>query len=170
MRIARKKLVLLVVLSQLVGCATEEKKLTVRPVAPPTQQGNRQAVETALQLQGQPYTFGGESPAEGFDCSGLVYYVYGKQGLRLPRSTASLAQVLPAVPAEHRLPGDLLFFTIDAKPFSHVGIYIGADRFVHAPSSKTGRVMVSDLKQSYWQTHFTGVRRPVPSAGLSCNF
>lgn len=104
------------------------------------------AVAEALQLQGAPYVYGGESPSEGFDCSGLVYYVYYRQGLRLPRDTQSLARQLPAVAPEQRLPGDLLFFNTE-RPYSHVGIYIGGEQFVHAPSARTGRVMVSDLRQ-----------------------
>lgn len=119
-------------------------------------------------MQGQPYAYGGQSPQEGFDCSGLVVYVYNRQGLRLPRTSQSLAKKLPMVNPEHRLPGDLLFFNTD-KPFSHVGIYVGDDNFVHAPSSRTGRVMLSSLRQPYWRERFIGVRRPLFNLGLSFN-
>lgn len=153
-------------LSQLSGCATTEK---TPPMAQPAADGgNRIAVAEALQLQGRPYVFGGESPSQGFDCSGLVYYVYNRQGLHLPRDTQSLARQLPAVQPEQRQPGDLLFFNTD-RPFSHVGIYVGDEQFVHAPSARTGRVMVSDLRQPYWRERFIAVRRPPARYSLSLN-
>ncbi len=149
------------------GCASTDK--TPVNIMPPTSsQGNTQAVNDALQLQGQPYVYGGESPREGFDCSGLVVYVYNRQGLKLPRDTRSLAQQLPMVYPEQRQPGDLLFFNTSGKPFSHVGIYVGGDQFVHAPSVRTGRVMLSSLTQSYWRERFVAVRRPARQA-LSFN-
>ena len=164
-----KLLPLLLIAVQMSGCATNEKPaVSVSPsnLAP---SGNGKAVAEALQLQGHPYVPGGESPAEGFDCSGLVFYVYTKQGLKLPRDTWSLANQLPSVQLDRRQPGDLLFFSIDAKPNSHVGIYVGQDKFVHAPSSRTGRVMLSDLKQPYWRERFTAVRRPIAPGSLSFN-
>jgi hypothetical protein len=154
------------VLSQLSGCATKEKApLTVLPSS---EAGNRIAASEALKLQGAPYVYGGQSPSQGFDCSGLVYYVYNRQGVRLPRDTQSLARQLPAVQPEQRQPGDLLFFNTE-RPFSHVGIYIGDEQFVHAPSSRTGQVMVSDLRQPYWRERFIGVRRPVARYSVSLN-
>lgn len=155
-----------VLLSQLAGCASNEKApLTAVPTP---DGGNRIAVSDALQLQGKPYVYGGESPSQGFDCSGLVYYVYNRQGLRLPRDTQSLARQLPAVQPEQRQPGDLLFFNTE-RPFSHVGIYVGDEQFVHAPSARTGRVMVSDLRQPYWRERFIAVRRPQARYSLSLN-
>lgn len=151
----------------LAGCAIDEKTpLTIAP-ANPSAFGNSRAVNDALQLQGQPYAYGGESPGKGFDCSGLVYYVYNRQGLNLPRDTQSLARQLPEVPFEQRVPGDLLFFNTSGKAFSHVGIYVGDDQFVHAPSARTGRVMTSSLGQSYWRERFVAVRRPQSNRALS---
>lgn len=155
-----------VFISQLTGCASNEK--TPVTALPTAGGGNRIAASEALQLQGKPYVYGGESPSQGFDCSGLVYYVYNRQGVRLPRDTQSLARQLPAVQPEQRQPGDLLFFNTD-KPFSHVGIYVGDEHFVHAPSAHTGRVMVSDLRQPYWRERFIGVRRPQARYSLSLN-
>jgi cell wall-associated NlpC family hydrolase len=154
-----KSIALIFILAQLFGCATNEKTV-ITPAATDNAPGNRKVVNEALQLQGHPYVPGGESPAEGFDCSGLVYYVYNKHGLKLPRDTWSLANQLPSVQLDQRQPGDLVFFTINARPHSHVGIYVGEDKFVHAPSSHTGRVMMSDLKQPYWRERFSAVRRP----------
>jgi len=151
----------------LAGCATTEKP-PLSTSYPNQDKGNVTAVAEAMKLQGHPYVFGGKSPQEGFDCSGLVVYVFNRQGMKLPRSTKSLAQKLPEIPPEKRLPGDLLFFNT-AQPFSHVGIYVGDDNFVHAPSSKTGRVMVSSLRQPYWRERFIAVRRPLRSQPLSLN-
>ncbi len=148
-------LITLVVL--LSGCASTEKQPL--PSVKPAMPGNSRAANDALQLQGHPYVYGGMSPQEGFDCSGLVVYVYNRQGLKLPRTAQSLAQQLPGVNPEQRQPGDLLFFNTD-KPFSHVGIYVGNDNFVHAPSARTGRVMMSNLQQPYWRERFIAVRRP----------
>ena len=156
---------LLMTLALLSGCASTEKPPLTDKISEPA---NARAANDALQLQGQPYAYGGASPREGFDCSGLVVYVYNRQGLRLPRTAQSLAQRLPAVPPEQRQPGDLLFFHTD-KPFSHVGIYVGDDNFVHAPSSRTGRVMLSSLRQHYWRERFIGVRRPTQVQALSFN-
>lgn len=149
-------LALLILVLALSGCASTDKSpLTVEDPS----YGNN-AVADALQLQGYPYVYGGESPKEGFDCSGLVFYVYKRQGVKLPRTASSLAQQLPVVQLEQRQPGDLLFFHTH-KPYSHVGIYIGGNYFIHAPSSRTGRVMISSLQQPYWHKRFVGVRRPI---------
>lgn len=146
------------------GCATSEK--TPPSVRLPMGLGNIRAVNDVLQLQGQPYVWGGQSPQEGFDCSGLVVYVYNRQGLRLPRTARSLAEQLPEVSIDQRQPGDLLFFNTD-RPFSHVGIYVGNDQFVHAPSARTGHVLMSSLQQPYWRERFIAVRRPLRSQALS---
>jgi cell wall-associated NlpC family hydrolase len=123
--------------------------------------GTRPAVvRDALRLTGEPYRTGGDSPATGFDCSGLVWYVYALQGVRLPRMAAEMAAVLPPVPIADREPGDLLFFDTGGR-YSHVAIYIGNDRFVHAPSERTGHVVVSSLARPYWSRRLSGVRRPV---------
>ncbi|MGD0959309.1 MAG: C40 family peptidase [Methylomonas sp.] len=159
----------LVFLALISGCATFNKPQVSQPATAFAPQENSKIVHEALQLQGQPYVSGGESPSEGFDCSGLVYYVYKKQGLSLPRDTWSQANRLPSVQLNQRQPGDLVFFTINTKPFSHVGIYVGNDKFVHAPSSRTGKVMMSDLNHPYWRERFTAVRRPPVHQPLSLN-
>ena len=156
----------LLVLLLVSGCSSTQKAPIDTQVTPDA--GNTRAALDALQLQGHPYVYGGKSPEEGFDCSGLVVYVYNRQGLKLPRTTRSLAQQLPPVRPELRQPGDLLFFYTN-KPFSHVGIYVGNDNFVHAPSSRTGHVMISSLQQPYWRERFIGVRRPVEIQALSLN-
>lgn len=154
-----------VLLGLLAGCASTDK-VAMKPAIP--DRGNSRAAMDALQLQGRPYVYGGKSPEQGFDCSGLVVYVYDQQGIKLPRTTQSLVQQLPGVQPELRQPGDLLFFNTE-KPYSHVGIYIGNDDFVHAPSARTGRVMVSNLQTPYWRERFMAVRRPQLLQGLSLN-
>ncbi|MCG3202179.1 MAG: hypothetical protein NFCOHLIN_02058 [Gammaproteobacteria bacterium] len=118
----------------------------------------------ALSLTGTRYRYGGTSPAEGFDCSGFVRYVFGHFGVDLPRSAREMAAALPRVDADERRPGDLIFFNTNGRPFSHVGIYLGNGRFVHATSSRTRLVMVSELSDSYWRRRLNGVRRPPAEA------
>ena len=156
-------ILLLVLISQLYGCASLENKPALKATAPQTviPEASRKAAKEALQLQGHPYVYGGETPQEGFDCSGLVHYVYNKNGVKVPRDTWSLANQLPSVQIDHRQPGDLVFFNTTDRDFSHVGIYVGDDQFVHAPSQRTGKVMVSSLQQPYWRQRFNAVRRPL---------
>lgn len=115
----------------------------------------------ALGLVGTPYRYGGNTPESGFDCSGLVNYVYRQMlDLRLPRTSRELAQVQGPKIAEDRLaPADLVFFGSRGN-VSHVGIYVGEGRFVHAPSTG-GTVRLDMLDGPYWRDHYTGARRVV---------
>lgn len=119
-------------------------------------------VDYALSLQGTPYRYGKKSPEEGFDCSGFVQYVYERQGIALPRTVREMAQspMLAQVAKDDLHSGDLVFFNINGKPFSHVGIYVDGDNFIHAPSHNTGKVLVSSLKNRYWSNSFSCARRP----------
>ncbi|MGH8595200.1 MAG: C40 family peptidase [Gammaproteobacteria bacterium] len=119
-------------------------------------------VAYATSMQGKPYRLSGASPEHGFDCSGLVYHVFSKFELFLPRSATRMADSLPKVPNDEIAAADLLFFDTQGTPHSHVGIYLGDGRFVHAPSPRTGRVIISNIANSYWQRRFSGARRPVP--------
>ena len=113
----------------------------------------------ALSHVGVPYRYGGTSPETGFDCSGLVQYVFRSgAGRALPRNTQALSEVGAPVAAESLEPGDLLFFDTLRKPYSHVGIYLGDYRFIHAPTTG-GYVELVDLRDRYWQTRFNGARR-----------
>ncbi len=114
----------------------------------------------ALSLQGRPYRYGKSSPEEGFDCSGFVKHVYEHQGISLPRTVQGMAQSLNQVPKDDLHSGDLVFFNTDGKPFSHVGIYVNDDNFIHASSQRTGKVLVSSLKNRYWGERFICARRP----------
>lgn len=114
--------------------------------------GERAAVVAVRQL-GVPYRYGGNGNNDGgFDCSGLVHYAYKHAGLDIPRTTRSLWQAARPVRKSDLVVGDLLFFSIDGK-ISHVGMYIGKRRFVHAPSS--GReVTIAELDSDFYQSAF----------------
>jgi cell wall-associated NlpC family hydrolase len=119
-------------------------------------------VAYAASMQGKPYRAAGDSPSEGFDCSGLVQHVFGRFDLYLPRDAASMAEILPPVSLSEVEAADLLFFNTQGRRFSHVGIYLGDGRFVHAPSPRTGRVIISAVDNQYWRNRVTGARRPAP--------
>ena len=112
----------------------------------------------AIGLVGTPYRYGGNTPAGGFDCSGLVGYVFlDAAGLRLPRSTSELMDLRSRrVSREHLQPGDLVLFTPGGS--GHVGIYVGEGRFVHAPSSG-GTVRMDRLDTPYWARAYSGAKR-----------
>jgi len=108
----------------------------------------------ALGLIDTGYRFGGRNPEAGLDCSGMVSYIYEHSaGLRLPHNAAQIASMTRAVGRDALRPGDLVFFNTLNKPFSHVGIYIGDDRFVHAPSSN-GAVRIDSLSNRYYASRF----------------
>ena len=107
------------------------------------------AAAVALDQVGAPYRYGGSTPA-GFDCSGLVQYSYGKAGVAVPRTTGQLWSSAQTVDRHELRAGDLLFFNVDGK-MAHVGMYLGGQRFVHAPQS--GRtVSVASLDSPFYRT------------------
>ncbi|MGA9164179.1 MAG: C40 family peptidase [Thiobacillus sp.] len=117
----------------------------------------------AISLVGSPYHPGGSSPATGLDCSGFVSHVFKQTaGILLPHDSRAISETTqPLAPAALQ-PGDLVFFNTLNRAFSHVGIYLGDDRFVHATSSRTGAVMISNLNDPYWHEHYDGARRVAP--------
>lgn len=118
-------------------------------------------VRHAMGLLGVPYSRGGQSADEGFDCSGFTRHVFERSlGLLLPRRADDQARAPGLVPVqrEELRPGDLVFFNTLRRTFSHVGIYIGEGKFIHSP--RTGsRVRVESLRNSYWTKRYTGARR-----------
>jgi cell wall-associated NlpC family hydrolase len=115
------------------------------------------AADYAVQQVGVPYRYGG-SDTSGFDCSGLVHYSYARAGKSVPRTTDGLWRASDPVPTGDLRRGDVLFFRIEGK-VSHVGIYLGGDRFVHAPSS--GReVTVEKLDSPYYERSLVRAGRP----------
>jgi cell wall-associated NlpC family hydrolase len=115
----------------------------------------------AIGLVGTPYRYGGNTPDSGFDCSGLIGFVYrDAAGISLPRTTRAMSALrAPAVPRNALQPGDLLFFaTAGGRSVSHAGIYVGEGRFVHAPSSG-GTVRLDSLSSSYWTKSYLNAKR-----------
>lgn len=116
-------------------------------------------VGEALNHLGIRYRYGGKSPDEGFDCSGLVSYVaFQSMGLTLPRSAADIAARGQQIELSELVAGDLVFFNTMGRKYSHVGIYVGDDRFIHSPSAG-GVVRVEDMKMAYWSKRYNGARR-----------
>ena len=116
----------------------------------------------ALQALGVQYRYGGRSPENGFDCSGLIAYVFERAwGVALPPRTEALRKVGMAVKRKELEPGDLVFFNTRNRPFSHVGIYLGDGRFLHAPR-RGAFVRVESAETAYWRTRFNGARRLDP--------
>lgn len=164
-------LLLLAVYALLAGCASNslldqpesyraEQELTIpRAAHKGYELDTLGLVAYATSMQGKPYVEGGSAPQIGFDCSGLVYHVFGQFDLVLPRSVREIADRLPPVPLGSIQPADLLLFNTQGHQFSHVGIYLGDGRFVHAPSPKSGRVIISQVTNQYWRPRITGVRR-----------
>ena len=115
------------------------------------------ALATALDLRGVRYKSGGSNPS-GFDCSGLVQYVFARQGIALPRDVRRQYEVGYEIETEELRPGDLLFFNTESDGASHVAIALDAESFVHAPNSR-GVVRVERLSSTYWSRRLLGARR-----------
>ncbi|MDE1183998.1 C40 family peptidase [Paraburkholderia sp.] len=113
----------------------------------------------ALNMIGVRYRWGGNTPDSGLDCSGFVRYVFQDTlGMALPRRAEEMSRVGEKVRVSELKPGDLVFFNTMRRTFSHVGIYIGDNKFVHSPSTGS-TIRVDDLDDSYWEKRFTGARR-----------
>lgn len=114
-------------------------------------------VALAHSLLGSPYKYGGATP-NGFDCSGLVFYIHGKLGIRTARTSLQQYKTSKALRINEIAPGDLVFFKLNTHTVSHVGIFIGENRFIHAP--KRGKaVSVNTLNDEFWKPKFVGAGR-----------
>ena len=142
----------------LAGCAGTNNKHDAQALLQEVPDRHRQeVVMTAMGLMGRPYRYGGSDP-RGFDCSGLVNYVFHQAaGSRLPRNTASQAAASRRISRRELREGDLVFFNTLGRPNSHVGIYIGNGRFVNAPSSG-GRVRIDSMENPYFAKRFDSAR------------
>jgi cell wall-associated NlpC family hydrolase len=115
----------------------------------------------ALGLIGVEYRFGGNTPEEGLDCSGLVRHVFQQvTGVSLPRTSKAMSRVGAPIAVADLKVGDLVFFDTRRFAYSHVGIYLGDQRFIHAPS-RGSEVEIARMSDSYWRKHFSGARRLV---------
>ncbi|KFB73979.1 MAG: Gamma-DL-glutamyl hydrolase precursor [Candidatus Accumulibacter phosphatis] len=147
----------------LAACASKPPAPQAPPQQPPARplasspKGN-DVVIFALSLLDTGYRFGGKNPEAGLDCSGMVSYIYGRAaGLRVSGSAADIARSGRPVERAGLRPGDLVFFNTRNAAFSHVGVYIGDDRFIHAPSSR-GRVRIDQLGTRYFAQRFETAR------------
>jgi len=137
--------------------APEAPAAPVAPVAPVAPADGYALSGTALSLRGAPYRNGGVDP-NGFDCSGFVRYVYQQHGVAMPRAVREQFRVGKNIDRGRLEPGDLVFFSTVAPGASHVGIVIGGDQFIHAPSER-GVVRVENLSSQYWSTRYIGAKR-----------
>lgn len=129
-----------------------------------TRSADPEMLFVALAAAGVDYRSGGRSHQTGFDCSGLVAFVFHEAyGLALPHSTLAQSELGEPIDAPALQPGDLVFFNTRRKPYSHVGIYMGEGRFIHAPR-KGSVVRTENMRAPYWATRFDGARRIAPVA------
>ena len=166
---ARLPIILLIAL--LAGCAGPAvQPPVIAPVEPPVSGTAEDVLFSAIGLVGTPYRYGGNTPDSGFDCSGLIGYVYrGAAGVSLPRTTTQMSQRGVEVGRSALQVGDLLFFaTSGGRRVSHAGIYVGGGRFVHAPSSG-GTVRLDRLDNSYWQKTYLTAKRVLDEGRLASN-
>jgi len=155
------------------GCASQPLRLpdaesepaaATAPLIHVTDRASGVALQ-ALAYLGTPYRTGGLSPRTGFDCSGLVAYAYREgAGMALPRNTFDLSRQGEPIERAALRPGDLVFYNTQRREYSHVGIYLGEDRFIHAPTSG-GEVRVENLRADYWMRRYSGARRVITSPG-----
>jgi cell wall-associated NlpC family hydrolase len=133
----------------------------VAPRETPTLSLGGAIAELAMGMVGARYSYGGTAPAEGFDCSGLVFYTYSQAGFRVPRTSREQFRAARKITLDEAGAGDLMFFQ-DQTKLSHVGIYLGDGMFVHAPASGE-RVAVASIDSPYYQQHLVAVGRLLPN-------
>jgi len=147
------------------GAETDAHETTAPSQEKPDNQWSTWAHEilmNAFSLTGVRYKYGGSSPETGFDCSGFVRYVFQQAAnLTLPHGARALSQLGQNIPLNQLRPGDLVFFDTLKSAFSHVGIYVGEGRFIHAPSSGGG-IHVVNMEDEYWAKRYNGARRIDP--------
>ena len=147
------------------GCASFGSKNNAAKVVQfkqDTSVGTEDISIAAVGLVGVPYRYGGNNPKGGFDCSGLIVYVYSKSAnIKLPRTIQEMSSKGQSVENQAPAPGDLVFFNTTGEKYSHAGIYVGQGRFVHAPSAG-GTVRLEYITTPYWAARFTEARRLSP--------
>lgn len=136
----------------LFGCVSEHPRDDRRKAS-----YGEKALAAAWRMIGKPYRFAGSGP-DAFDCSGLVRYSYMNAGIDLPHQTAEIKQFTRPISLHDLRKGDLLFFEENGREYSHVGIYAGNNKFIHAASSRK-KVLVDSLLDPYWQERFLDARR-----------
>jgi cell wall-associated NlpC family hydrolase len=153
------------ILTILAGCSSFSSKNNIAKVSQfkqDTSVGTEDISIAAVGLVGVPYRYGGNNPKGGFDCSGLIAYVYSKSAnIKLPRTIQEMSNQGQSVDNGPPAPGDLVFFNTTGAKYSHAGIYVGQGRFVHAPSAG-GTVRLEYITTPYWAARFTEARRLTP--------
>ncbi len=160
MRFLPKSLLVVLLISSVPAFAADEPRAgDEQPGAVAT------LIDKGFGFLGIKYRLGGTGPeVGGFDCSGLVRKVFGDAlGLNLPRTASEMARLGDKIGTKDLKPGDLVFFNTMRRTFSHVGIYVGDNKFLHSPSAG-GVVRVETLDSAYWMKRFNGARRLVPDA------
>lgn len=155
-----KRFLTLILLVLLNACGTPPRHETASLPAPPSDESRMNSLAIyAMSLSDTPYRYGGNDPENGFDCSGFVQFVFQNSvGLKLPRTSAEMSRIGIPLDISELRPGDLVFFNTRRSKFSHVGIFIGENRFVHSP--KTGKaISIASLDDRYWRSRFDGARR-----------
>jgi cell wall-associated NlpC family hydrolase len=147
-------IILFTFLTVVPGCSSVSPSYT-KPAE--TNATGAQIATISKSLLGTPYRFGGDTP-KGFDCSGLIHYVYKQAGIEVPRSSQLLYLQAKKIPLDKLQSGDLLFFKISGKTVSHVAIYLNNERFIHAPSSGKS-VSTARLDSRYWSIRLAGAGR-----------
>ena len=150
----RSRLLALALVVSAFACCASPAEARHAPWRPPKLTAGQRAATIALKAVGVPYRWGGSSPTSGFDCSGLVYWAYGRLGVNVPHSSYALFDLGRPISPSRMKAGDLLFF----YGLGHVGIYIGRGRMIHAPHSGTN-VQVVSLRGSSYGGRLVGVRR-----------
>ena len=148
---------LLLILGSLNGCGLMQKD----DPDPRSSVKGQAVLKTAYTQMGKRYRLGGESPRQGFDCSGLIWWAYQKHGVEVPRITSDQAKAGRSVPKHKAAPGDIVVFRTSQAPRGlHTGIYAGGNTFIHSPR-KGERVRVESMEVPYWKNKLTSVRRVV---------
>lgn len=141
----------------LAGCASRGGGASIRVAPEEIEAYRHHLVLEALGQVGRPYRWGGNTP-DGFDCSGLVQYVYAQTGLQMPRTAREQHELGGSIDLSDAEPGDLLFYSFAGRKVDHVAIYLGDDQAVHAPAN--GRsVIVASVHLPYWKKHFVDAVR-----------
>jgi murein DD-endopeptidase len=136
------------------ACGSSHKYSSSKAIA-----AKQAVIKTAKKMLGVKYRYGGTSPSRGFDCSGLVQYSHRQAGIKIPRTTSQQYKAAKRISRRYLRAGDLVFFkTTPSRSVSHVGIYLGNNKFIHAPSSGK-HVKISSMKEKYWRKRFTGAGR-----------
>jgi cell wall-associated NlpC family hydrolase len=152
----RVTLTLIVIALTAGGCASTPRAV-VGESRPSTSMGE-EVVRVAAGMIGSRYKFGGATPTQGFDCSGLVFYSFDQLGIEVPRTAEDQRHVAKPITRDQLTPGDLVFFRSSGRRVDHVGIYAGEGRFIHAPS-KGAFVTYAYLDDPYYRAHFVSAGR-----------